>query len=208
MSIHISESAAHVRPRGRPHIVVLDSDSGICDYLRRVLSGRFNVTVLVEPADLDACLSHAPAPDLVLLDWFFGDDGTGQTALNILTKTLQTRPSLPVVLISCSTDLNEIVQATRMGATDVLLKPFTEPEVNRLVRQYVTEPDSTPVLVEETPLDENTAFVRSSKRMREIESQCSLVARTDIPVLILGESGTGKLRGDALGSPGKRTVRI
>ena len=46
--------------------------------------------------------------------------------------------------------------------------------------------------VEEIPLNENTSFVRSCKRMREIESQCKLVARADIPVLILGESGTGK----------------
>ena len=44
----------------------------------------------------------------------------------------------------------------------------------------------------EIPLNENTSFVRSCKRMREIESQCVLVARADIPVLILGESGTGK----------------
>jgi two-component system response regulator AtoC len=46
--------------------------------------------------------------------------------------------------------------------------------------------------IQEIRLDENTSFVRSSKRMREIESQCALVARANIPVLILGESGTGK----------------
>jgi DNA-binding NtrC family response regulator len=192
MGIHISESAANVRLRRRPHIVVLDSDPGISDYLRRVLSGRFNVSVLVEPAEFDVCLTQSPAPDLVLLDWFFGDDGTGQTALNLLIRTLRARPSLPVVIISCSSDLNEIVLATRMGAADVLLKPFAEHDLDRLIRKYVIDPDSTPVFVEETPLDENTAFVRCSKRMREIESQCALVARTDIPVLILGESGTGK----------------
>jgi len=45
---------------------------------------------------------------------------------------------------------------------------------------------------EEIPLDEDTSFVRSCKRMREIEAQSRLVARADIPVLILGESGTGK----------------
>ena len=82
----------------------------------------------------------------------------------------------------------------------------------------------------EIPLDENTSFVRASKRMREIESQCTLVARADIPVLILGESGTGKevaamlihkivgpqpaqllegeLRGDARRPAGERTLRV
>jgi transcriptional regulator with PAS, ATPase and Fis domain len=44
----------------------------------------------------------------------------------------------------------------------------------------------------EVQLENGHCFVRSSKRMREIEAQAQLVARSDIPVLILGESGTGK----------------
>jgi transcriptional regulator with PAS, ATPase and Fis domain len=44
----------------------------------------------------------------------------------------------------------------------------------------------------EVPLNETHSFVRSSKRMRDLESQAALVARADIPLLILGESGTGK----------------
>ena len=44
----------------------------------------------------------------------------------------------------------------------------------------------------EIPLNETHSFVRSSKRMRDLEGQASLVARADIPILILGESGTGK----------------
>jgi two-component system, NtrC family, response regulator AtoC len=170
----------------------LDSDSGVLDYLRRLLSGRFTVTILTRPEDLTTCLRESPAPDLVLLDWLLGDDNTGQTALNLLTKTLRARPSLPVVILTCSADHNDIVLATRMGAADVLLKPFGECDVDQLIRRFLADPDSAPVCVDETPLDENASFVRCSKRMREIESQCALVARTEIPVLILGESGTGK----------------
>jgi transcriptional regulator with PAS, ATPase and Fis domain len=79
-----------------------------------------------------------------------------------------------------------------MGASDIILKPYQKRDIDHMLRQYVTEADCTPIAIKETPLDENTSFVRSSKRMREIESQCTLVARADIPVLILGESGTGK----------------
>ena len=62
------------------------------------------------------------------------------------------------------------------------------------MQQCLKEANKQPVDddAEEIRLDENTSFVRSSKRMREIESQCALVARADIPILILGESGTGK----------------
>lgn len=190
--IHSSEFAPDSRLRRRPHIVVLDSDPGVLDYLRRILSRRFVVTVLSQPDDLASCLAESPAPSLVLLDWLIGDDSTGQTALNLLTRTFRERPSLPVVIMSCAVELCGIVLATRMGAADVLLKPFGERDLDQIIRRYIAESDSAPVSVDETPLDENTAFVRCSRRMREIESQCALVARTDIPVLILGESGTGK----------------
>ena len=192
MAIQLSESVSPSRLRRRPQIVVLDSDSGVLGYLRRLLSDRFSVTILSRPEDLSIRLRESPAPDLVLLDWLSGDDDTGRTALNLLTRTVRDRPSLPVIILSCSADHNDMVLAIRMGAADVLIKPFGERDVVQLIRRYVTDPDSTPVYVDETPLDENTAFVRCSKRMREIESQCALVARTDIPVLILGESGTGK----------------
>jgi two-component system response regulator AtoC len=192
MAAQLSETGERVRTKPRSHIVVVDSDPGVLDYMRRILSRNFSVTLLTNPDDLAPCVSGSPTPDLVLLDWLIGEDNTGKTALDLLTKTLRVRPSLPVVMLSCSSDIKDMVLATRMGAADVLLKPFVEREVNQVIRQFITEVDCTPIYVDETPLDENTSFVRCSKRMREIESQCALVARTDIPVLILGESGTGK----------------
>jgi DNA-binding NtrC family response regulator len=87
------------------------------------------------------------------------------------------------------------VAAARLGATDVVLKPFRKADIDQAVQECLNRthkqecPDDE---VKEIPLDENTSFVISCKRMREIESQCRLVARADIPVLILGESGTGK----------------
>jgi DNA-binding NtrC family response regulator len=150
------------------------------------------VTLLGNPDDLAPRLSESPAPALVLLDWWAGKDATGKTALRLLTETLRARPSLPVVILFGSIDPRDIVLATRMGASDALVKPLSECEIQRIIREHIIDSDSNSAEVDETPLDEDTSFVRCSPRMREIESQCVLVARTDIPVLILGESGTGK----------------
>jgi transcriptional regulator with PAS, ATPase and Fis domain len=79
-----------------------------------------------------------------------------------------------------------------MGAADVLVKPFSEQEIEHVIQEHLTNSDDNPVEMDETTLEGDTSFVRCSQRMREIESQCVLVARTNIPVLILGESGTGK----------------
>ena len=98
--------------------------------------------------------------------------------------------------MACSAELKEVVAATRMGASDIVLKPFRKAEIDQAVlpasRRATLPPAEEEDESKEILLDENTSFVRASERMREIESQCRLVARADIPVLILGESGTGK----------------
>jgi two-component system, NtrC family, response regulator AtoC len=178
-----------------PHIVVLDADPGILEYIQRILSDRFKVTSFTSASELNKSLSESATPDLLLMDWHVTEDETEEeNALGLLARTRALRPSLPIVMLACSAELKEVVAATRMGAADVILKPFNKADIDLAVEQCL-KPSSQVAASDETaeiPLDENTYFVRSSKRMKEIESQCTLVARADIPVLILGESGTGK----------------
>jgi DNA-binding NtrC family response regulator len=177
-----------------PHVVVLDADPAILEYIHRILADRFRVSLFTQAAELNRCLKESPAPDLLLMDWHVTGDEEEDNALGLLARTRAQAPSLPIIMLSCSAELKEVVAATRMGATDVILKPFRKSDIDLSVEQCLkgsgersADPD-----VDGIPLDGNTSFVRASKRMREIESQCTLVARADIPVLILGESGTGK----------------
>lgn len=192
MATSVSESTAAARKKRSPHVVVVDGDRAILEYIRRILADRCHVTLLTHAEEVSTFLKDAGRPDLMLLDWHIDDDPAGESALKLLSKVRRSNPFMPVVMLSCSTDLQEVVRASRAGAADVLLKPFHKEDLDQVVEQYVTEADAKQVEAKEIPLDENTSFVRASKRMRDIESQCTLVARTDIPVLILGESGTGK----------------
>jgi len=128
------------------------------------------------------------------MDWDIAADETEETALSLVARLHAWKPSIKIIMLACSAEIKDVVIATRMGATDLLLKPFRKADVLAAVGQCLNQPSALPVdeEVKEIPLNENASFVRSSKIMREIESQCRLVARADIPVLILGESGTGK----------------
>jgi two-component system response regulator AtoC len=185
-----------VKTQGRhtPHIVVLDADPAILEYIHRILSARFKVSAFTDTGELNRILTGSPAPDLLLMDWHITDDAAEENALGLLAKTHAIRPTLPIILLACSAELKDVVVATRMGAADVLLKPFGKSEIEDSVERHLKQSgkQDTNADSQEIQLDENTSFVRSSKRMLEIESQCALVARADIPVLILGESGTGK----------------
>ncbi len=174
----------------RSHVAILDSDPAILEYLRSILSDRCSLSLCTNVVDLFRDLKVRQTPELLLIDGHVAEENT----LALLTAIRAAKPTLPLVLLSCSSDLQDVVLAMRAGAHDVILKPFRKSDVDRVVSPYLTEIDDIAAdnWSSEVPLDENVSFVHSCKRMREIQQQCALVARADIPVLVLGESGTGK----------------
>lgn len=177
--------------RGFPHIAVIDEDPAILEYVQASLGSQFNLHLISSPTEVPEKLEKAPAPDLVLLDSNVGDT-SGQSAFHLLSAIRKSKPLVPVVMLTCSGDHEELLRASQMGAAGFLLKPFQKDDIDHLVRRYVNSALESRLEVKEIPLDEDSSFVRGSQRMREVESHCRLVASTDIPVLILGESGTGK----------------
>ena len=185
-----------MKTQGRPNvcIAVLDSDPAVLKYIHQILSDRFSVSLFSRAAELTQSLKDGSTPDLLMLDWHVAESDADETALSLLARLHAWKPSLKVIMLTCSAELNEVVMATRMGAVDVILKPFRKNDIVMALETCLRDPGALPFDegIKEIPLSENASFVRASKVMCEIESQCRLVARADIPVLILGESGTGK----------------
>ena len=121
-------------------------------------------------------LRDGATPNLLLIDWDIAEDDTDETALSLLARLHAQKPSLKLILLACSAELNEVVMATRMGVSDVILKPFRKNDIVMAVEACLRDPGTLPVDedTKEIPLNENASFVRASKVMREIESQCRL----------------------------------
>jgi DNA-binding NtrC family response regulator len=179
-----------------PQILVLDSDPAVLAYIHSILADRFSVSLFTEAAELIRRLWESPEPNLLLMDWHIAEGDTEDNTLSLLMKIHASKPSLPIIMLVCFAELKEVLDASRIGIVDMVLKPFRKNDIDFAVQQCLQRDGKHPFDVNddfiEIPLDENKSFVRSSKRMREIETQCRLLARADIPVLILGESGTGK----------------
>lgn len=178
----------------KTRIAVLDREPAILDYISTVLENRFDVTLFSDPDEFTHCLSAGRAPDLLIVDWDLPRNRTEQNAYGLLAQMRSSSPALPFLVFACAPDPGEIALAVSLGQVEFLLKPFSRIDIDEAVRRSLGtgSAQSPGDEVKEIPLNENTSFVRCTPRMQEIETQCTRVARADIPVLILGESGTGK----------------
>jgi two-component system C4-dicarboxylate transport response regulator DctD len=126
------------------------------------------------------------------------DSGTSTIECLRLLKTIkQIDPELPVVVILNERDISLVVQAMRMGAYDVLQKPFSSRDIQKIFsaalekRRMILESRR---LQEETGADsESEVFALGrSRRMAQLSESIKKANKTDTPVLLVGEAGTGK----------------
>ena len=132
------------------------------------------------------------APNLVLLDIPSGD-GEG---LQLLPWLRRLRPELPILVLCDPKDAAKQKEATRLGAKAVLLRPFSERQFESAIQQHLgssndsAEAEMASEDIEE--LGEDEFFLSVSPAMRQLRAQSELLAQADVPVLILGEPGSGK----------------
>jgi DNA-binding NtrC family response regulator len=170
--------------------IFLVDQPGVLEHLRSLLAGEAcRVTGASRSEEALAKLKSGPRPDAILIDAHL----QGQDGLAFLSMVREIYPSVPCVIMSCSYDPRLIVDAMRRGALDVILKPLFKNDVVETLRRCVQIVDcSLENQAREVPLADGNSFVFASERMRTVFSQCTTIARVDLPVLILGESGTGK----------------
>lgn len=127
--------------------------------------------------------------DLVLSDLRLPDgDGIG-----LLKWIKEKDPSLPFIMMTSYAEIQTAVQAIKLGASDYIGKPLNPEELLGKIREVTkiqTEP-AQPPLAERAPVV-NQYIEGQSHAARQLYQHVSLVAPTDMSVLITGSSGTGK----------------
>ncbi|MGO9270298.1 MAG: sigma-54-dependent transcriptional regulator [Terriglobia bacterium] len=169
----------------------MDDEPSMLRYLRTILEvDSYHVETVSSGRQAVERIQRDPVPDLVLLDVLMPEmDG-----IETLERIRSLRPGLKVVMLSCVSEPRRIVQAIRLGACDYLTKPFQRSELDSVL-QHVLRPGVEAVEkgagnIEE--LGEDRYFIAASPAIQVVRNQAKRVAAVDVPVLILGESGSGK----------------
>jgi two-component system nitrogen regulation response regulator GlnG len=114
----------------------------------------------------------------------------GQSGLSLLENVGQRWPDLPVVVMSAYAGLPETVAAFGSGAFDVLAKPFDLDQALALVERALARRRAPPPEARSESGDPD--LIGETPAMREVFRAIGRLARTDLSVLITGETGTGK----------------
>jgi DNA-binding NtrC family response regulator len=169
-------------------ILVVDDENDIRELVRDILSEEgYAVDTAANAAEARAACARQ-APDLVLLDiWMPDTDG-----ISLLREWQQTQAlTAPVVMMSGHGTVETAVEATRLGAVDYVEKPLSLAKLLRTVQRALDDGKrrrrATRTLV--PPL---IAPVGRSRLMRDLREQVKQIAPHEAPVLLLGETGTGR----------------
>lgn len=131
-------------------------------------------------------------PNLLLLDLARGD-ADGMRTLRWLRRV---RPDIPIILLSSSDDAQQKQEATRHGARDYLVKPLHEQQLETVIRRHLDhhshQPEVEVVCEDIEQISDDLFFVAASPAMRNLRVQAELLAQVNVPVLIVGEGGSGK----------------
>ena len=169
-------------------ILVAEEEPEICAYLEAALRrDGYSVIAVADGEEALKCFAVALPVSAVLLDVMLPKcDG-----LLVLREIRDSGWSLPVILISGAPSPGVVVEAMRLGANDFLGKPVTHESLRRSLREVFGSADSESAQPA-GPLTPTPLFFGFSPSMRELHTMVKLVARSDTPVLIQGETGSGK----------------
>jgi two-component system response regulator FlrC len=160
-------------------LLVVDDDIQMLSALEAALrrKGHLVETVsngLEAAARLETTTFHAVITDLRM---------PGMDGMELLERIRSSNPSLPVVVLSAFGTVPTAVEAIKAGATDFLVKPFSQDALDAVLERIQASPDTNL---------ESTEIVTENAAIRALLSAAAQAAKTQATVLVQAESGTGK----------------
>jgi DNA-binding NtrC family response regulator len=171
-------------------ILLVEDDEGHRETLRRHLSRSGHAVAAAETGEAALGAFSGIAPDLVLTDVRM----PGMSGIDLLERLRNGDSATPVIVMTAFGDMHGAIDAMRKGAYDYLVKPLDLDQLDAVIGRCLHEMQITRTegARKQEPSVPDDALVGRDPRMIDIYKTIGAVADTRTPVLIRGETGTGK----------------
>ncbi len=171
-------------------ILVVDDESNIRKLFSRELAspGRNIHTVGSAAEAFEHLRKHFC--DIIILDIHLPD----ANGLELMTRFLETVPNVAIILITGYADVDNAVEAMKNGAYDYITKPFSLERIELVIEKAYQRVrlQRENELLRQTDHKPTPKFIGHSQSVQHVRFLIEKAAPTDVPVLLTGESGTGK----------------
>ncbi len=173
----------------KPTILVVDDDQNILAVLEARLSSTDYQVLTASGGEQALAILKSKPVDLMITDVKM----PGMGGMDLFTASQSVRPGLAVMFLTAYGTIPGAVKALKAGAAEYLTKPFSGRELLSKVQEVLKQTVARPALESLPPISESL-WGGKSPAMRELFDLIDRIARSDVNVLILGESGVGKER--------------
>jgi two-component system response regulator AtoC len=172
-------------------IYIVDDEETIREGITMALEVNYRMKAFATAEGaMDAMKDHPP--DLVLLDIGL----PGMDGIEALGKMKDLYPDVLLIMITAYEDINTVISAMKLGAYDYVVKPLHMDALEVTVRnalETIRLRKEVQALQEEYLKENLPCFIGESNAIQDVMEFIGMVAKSaDTPILIIGETGTGK----------------
>jgi len=172
-------------------IYIVDDEETIREGITMALETDYRVEAFSTAETAIDAMKNDP-PDLVLLDIGL----PGMNGIEALRKIKDLFPDILIIMITAYEDINTVISSMKLGAYDYVVKPIhmdgLEVTIGNALETLRLRKEVQ--ILQERYLKENLpCFIGESNAIHDVMEFVGMVAKSpDTPILILGETGTGK----------------
>src|SRR5262249_4169044 len=175
----------------RNKVLVVDDESGVRFGIRDFLEQQGYEVEEAETCEDAQHLFRTSRPDIVIADYMLPDG----TALDLLPRLKEIDGGIPLLVLTAHGSIDLAVRAIKEGAEQFLTKPLELPTLLVILQRLLQKQRNHNKQLASKSRQVRYAinpFIGTSPAIRALEEQARKILSTESPVLILGETGSGK----------------
>ncbi|MBC7754336.1 MAG: sigma-54-dependent Fis family transcriptional regulator [Moraxellaceae bacterium] len=175
--------------KSKTHILIIDDEGPIRQVLSESLKDEGYVVTTAPDGEAGLMALKNEKPDICFLDiWMPKLDG-----IEVLKKAAPLYPDTNFIMISGHGTIETAVQATKLGAWDFVEKPLSLDKISLVIENVLKfKNEKLEKLALLNKLRNSIALVGESKALQSVREQIALFSKENFPILISGETGTGR----------------